>query len=215
MNLPAIVIGGGGHAKVLINALLLAHREVLGYVDLDSALAPVLGVSCLGDDSAIFRHAPDTLRLVNGVGSAGSTAVRRRIFERFQEKQYAFATVIHPSAIIAPDVRIDEGAQVMAGAIVQSGSSLGANSILNTGACVDHDCIIGAHAHIAPGVTLSGNVRIGQGAHVGTGACIIQGIVIGADSLVAAGAVVVDNVPAGVTVAGVPARPSVKKPVLD
>jgi UDP-perosamine 4-acetyltransferase len=205
LNLPVIVVGGGGHAKVLVSTLLLQQRRVLGFVDLKSSLPPLLGVAYLGDDGAVFVHPPDKVRLVNGVGSISSTDLHRTVYEKFREKQYFFETVIHPSAIIAPDVRIEDGVQVMAGVVVQPGSRLGANVIINTGALVDHDCSIEAHTHIAPGVTLSGHVHIGKGAHIGTGASIIQGIKVGAASIVGAGAVVVSDVPAGVTVVGVPA----------
>lgn len=205
-NLPVIVIGGGGHAKVLVSTLLLQGRRVLGFVDLKPFLPPLLGIAQLGDDSAVLLHAPDHVRLVNGVGSIGSTALRRAVYENFRERQYIFEAVLHPSAIIASEVHIEEGVQVMAGAVVQPGSRLGANVIINTGACVDHDCSIDAHAHIAPGVTLSGDVHVGEGAHIGTGANIIQGVKVGAASIVGAGAVVVGDVPPGVTVVGVPAR---------
>jgi sugar O-acyltransferase (sialic acid O-acetyltransferase NeuD family) len=206
LNLPVIVVGGSGHAKVLVSTLLLQHRKVLGFVDLKPSLPPLLDIAHLGDDGAAFLYPPDQVRLVNGVGSIGSTILRRAVYEKFRERHYVFETVIHPSAIIAPEVHIEDGVQVMAGVVVQPGSSLAANVIINTGARVDHDCSIDAHAHIAPGVTLSGHVRIGKGAHIGTGASIIQGIKVGAASIVGAGAVVVGDVPAGVTVVGVPAR---------
>jgi UDP-perosamine 4-acetyltransferase len=206
LNLPVIVIGGGGHAKVLVSTLLLQHRRVLGFVDLKPSLPPLLGIAHLGDDDAFFLHPPDQVRLVNGVGSIDSTALRRAIYEKFRERQYIFDTVIHPSAIIAPEVHIEDGVQVMAGAVVQPGSRLGANVIINTGARVDHDCLIEAHAHIAPGAILSGHVHIGKGAHVGTGASIIQGIHVGSAGIVGAGAVVLVDVPDGVTVVGVPAQ---------
>lgn len=209
-----IVIGGSGHAKVLVSTLLVQGRKVLGFVELNPSSPPLLGIAHLGDDSAAFLHAPDQVRLVNGVGSIRSTVLRRTIYERFVQKQYIFATVIHPSAIIAPEVHIEDGVQVMAGAVVQAGSRLGTNAIVNTGACVDHDCWIEAHAHIAPGVTLSGDVHIGKGAHIGIGASIIQGVKVGAASIVGAGAVVVGDVPAGVTVVGVPARLSRKPDAL-
>jgi sugar O-acyltransferase (sialic acid O-acetyltransferase NeuD family) len=207
VNLPVIVVGGGGHAKVLVSALLLQNRSIFGFVDPKPSLPPLLGIVHLGDDDLIFLHSPIQVRLVNGVGSTGSTVLRRAIYERFREKQYIFETVIHPSAIIAPEVHIEDGIQVMAGAVVQPGSHLGANVIINTGARVDHDCLIDAHAHIAPGATLSGSVHIGKGAHIGTGASIIEGIDVGEASIVGAGAVVLGNVAAGVTVVGVPARP--------
>jgi sugar O-acyltransferase (sialic acid O-acetyltransferase NeuD family) len=211
LNKPVILIGGGGHAKVLISTLLLQGRTVLGFVDPKPSLPSLLGIAHLGGDDMVFVYEPDQVRLINGVGSTDSTVLRRTIYEKFLERQYIFETIIHPSAIIAPEVHIENGVQVMAGAVVQPGSHLGANAIINTGAHVDHDCLIDAHAHIAPGVTLSGNVHVGIGAHIGTGACVIQGITINAASIVGAGAVVVRDVLAGVTVVGVPAGTAVRR----
>jgi sugar O-acyltransferase (sialic acid O-acetyltransferase NeuD family) len=212
LDLPLIVIGGGGHAKVIISTLSLRHRRVLGFVDVKRSLPPLLDVTHLGDDDAVFLHSPDEVRLVNGIGGIDSTGSRRMLYEKFRDKQYVFETVIHPSAVIALEVHIEDGVEVMAGAIIQPGVMIGSNVIINTGARVDHDCSIDAHAHIAPGVTLSGSVHIGQGAHVGTGACIIQGIKVGDSSVVGAGAVVISDVPAGDIVVGVPAR-SIARPV--
>ena len=212
MSLPVIIVGGGDHAKVLVSTLLLLQRRVLGFVD-PKPLLPLLGIANLGDDDGVFTHPPDRVRLVNGIGSIESTVLRQAVYEKFREKQYIFDTVIHPSAIVAPEVHIEDGVQIMAGAVVQPGSRLGANVIINTGARVDHDCVIDAHSHVAPGVTLSGHVYIGKGAHVGTGASIIQGIKVNAGGIVGAGAVVVDDVPAGVTVVGVPAR-TMARPIL-
>ena len=94
----------------------------------------------------------------------------------------------------------------MAGVVIQPGSRIGKNSIVNTKASVDHDCIIGDHVHISPGVTLSGGVTVGSTVHIGSGATIIQGMRIGDNCLVAAGAVVISPLLDSVTVAGVPAK---------
>jgi sugar O-acyltransferase (sialic acid O-acetyltransferase NeuD family) len=206
VNLPIIVVGGSGHAKVLVSTLLLEHRAVLGFVDPDPSLPPILGIRRLGEDNEVLRHAPDRIRLVNGVGSGRSTELRKSVYARFREKQYVFEAVIHPSASIAPDVQAGDGLQVMAGAVVQTGVRLGENVILNTGTIIDHDCVIGDHVHVAPGAILSGCVHLDQGVHVGTGASIIQGIRVGAASTVGAGAVVLHDVAAGITVVGVPAK---------
>jgi sugar O-acyltransferase (sialic acid O-acetyltransferase NeuD family) len=206
MNLPVIVLGGGGHAKVLIDTLLGQGRKILGYVDLDGAGKTVLGLSHLGNDEAILQYDPGSLRLVNGVGSIASTSVRKRLFEEFRRKGYHFESVIHPSAVIGSEVMLEEGVQIMARAVVQVGSKLGADSIINTGALIDHDCRIGAHAHVAPGAVLSGNVRIEDEVHVGAGAIVIQGLAVGSGSVIGAGAVVVRDVPAHVTLVGVPGK---------
>jgi UDP-perosamine 4-acetyltransferase len=210
VNLPIIVVGGSGHAKVLVSTLLLEHREVLGFVDPDASLPLILGVHRLGDDNEVFRHPPERIRLVNGVGSGRSTELRKSVYARFREKQYVFEAVIHPCASMAPDVHAGSGLQVMAGAVVQAGVRMGENVIVNTGTIIDHDCVIGDHVHVAPGAVLSGCVHLDQGVHVGAGATIIQGIRVGAASTVGAGAVVLHDVPAGSTVAGVPAKELVK-----
>jgi sugar O-acyltransferase (sialic acid O-acetyltransferase NeuD family) len=207
LELPVIVIGGGGHAKVLVSALLLRERSVLGFVDLDLELPPLLGARHLGDDSAVLAHPPGSVQLVNGVGSISCTRNHRKVYDRFVQKQYCFATVIHPSAVVAPEVQIEDGVQVLAGAVVQAGCRLGTNVIVNTGARIDHDCIIDSHAHVAPGVTICGAVQVGAGAHIGAGATVIQGIRIGAGSMVGAGAVVIRDIPQGAKVVGVPAAP--------
>lgn len=212
MNLPVIVLGAGGHAKVLIEALLASSAVIAGIVDPDPALAgiAILGVPMLGDDDVVAEFPSSEIQLVNGLGSVGLPLVRLQLFERFKALGYDFATVVHPSAIVASDVVLGEGAQIMAGAVIQPGSRIGINSIVNTRSSVDHDCIIGDHVHIAPGVTLSGGVKTGTGCHIGTGATVIQGITIGPDSVIGAGALVICDIPAKVTAFGIPAKVVIK-----
>lgn len=193
---------------MLIDALRLQSVELLGMADADIGKKgyTLLGVPVIGSDAEVVKHPAETIRLVNGVGSVRVSPLRRKLFEQFASKGYGFASVVHPSAIIAADVVLSEGVQVMAGAVIQAGCLIGENALINTGAIVDHDCHIGNHVHISPGVTLSGGVSVGENSHIGTGATVIQGIQIGRDCLVAAGAVVIRDVPDGVAVAGVPAK---------
>jgi sugar O-acyltransferase (sialic acid O-acetyltransferase NeuD family) len=204
---PIIVIGAGGHAKVLVDALHRAGREVIGLTTLDHGIAgqSVLGCRLLGNDEILDSYGRDQVRLVNGIGSVDSLAKRKQVFENFKKQGFQFTTVIHPSAIVSSDAKLGEGVQIMAGAIIQPGVAIGDNTIVNTRAAVDHDCKIGEHVHVAPGCTLSGNVAVGAETHIGAGATVIHGITIGRRCLVAAGAVVCSDIPDTGRVAGIPA----------
>lgn len=208
MNIPVIVIGCGGHSRVLIDALILRGDKIIGVTDPkpEKNLKKLSDIPLIGNDEVIFGFATRSVLLVNGLGSIGDTSLRKKIYQDFKSRGYQFATVIHPSAVMASDVLIGEGAQIMAGAVIQTGARIGDNAIVNTGATVDHDCYIGSHVHVAPGVTLSGGVEVGEGAHIGSGATVINGIRIGSKSVIGAGAVVVKNVPEGATVTGIPAK---------
>lgn len=210
-DLPLIMIGAGGHARVLLSTLQQLGRRIIGFAEREASQKTVLGIPCIGNDSAVLAYDPQQVLLVNGVGSVARPDSRVSVYEFFASRKYQFDSVIHPSAIIASDAEIAKAAQIMAGAIIQTGCSVLENTIINTGARLDHDCIVEAHAHVAPGAVLSGNVRVGARAHVGAGAVVIQGVQICRDAVVGAGAVVLSSVPASCTVVGVPARPLLSK----
>jgi sugar O-acyltransferase (sialic acid O-acetyltransferase NeuD family) len=115
-------------------------------------------------------------------------------------------TVAHRSAQIAANA-VGHGCQFMAGSIVNPEARLGNQCIINTKASVDHECILADGVEIAPGATLCGLVVLGTGVWIGAGATVLPRVHVGEDSIVGAGAVVNKNVPAGVTVVGVPAKP--------
>jgi UDP-perosamine 4-acetyltransferase len=199
---PLLVIGGGGHGRVVIEALLAAGAEVAGVIDPRPEVAAMLpdGVPWLGGDEALRRYRPEDYQLANGVGGIGDPQ-RRHVFERFSAAGYSFIRVRHPAASVAQaGVALGEGCQIMAGAVIQPGASIGADVILNTRAAVDHDCRIGDHSHIAPGAVLCGDVMVGAGTHIGAGAVVIQGVRIGSSAIVGAGAVILRDVPDGVVV---------------
>jgi UDP-perosamine 4-acetyltransferase len=206
-SLSLILIGAGGHAQVLLSTLLQLGRRVLGFVEREVSETELLGVPRLGNDDAVLTYDPQEVLLVNGVGSVASVNNRLRVYESFVTRNYRFAQVIHPSALIAPEAQIGDGVQIMAGAIIQTGCIVYENCIINTGAQLDHDCIIHAHAHVAPGAVLCGSVHVGERVHVGAGSTIIQGVHIESDAVVGGGAVVLSDVAASACVVGVPAKP--------
>ncbi|HWI26943.1 MAG TPA: acetyltransferase [Stellaceae bacterium] len=196
MTPPIIIIGGGGHGRVILDALLCVSAPVIGIVDPDPGVAGNLprGVPWLGGEEVLLRYPPETHRLANGIGGIGEPR-RHAAFERFVAAGYGFVGVRHPSATVACDVALADGCQIMAGAVVQTGAKIGANAIVNTRASVDHDCIVGEHCHVAPGAVLCGDVTVGAGTHVGAGAVVIQGVRVGRFSIIGAGAVILSDVP--------------------
>lgn len=206
MNKSVIIIGNGGHASVLVETLLIQQREIIGYTapskEKEFFDLPYLGI----DDMIADNYNPNEVELVLGLGTVTTSNVRKSIFEGFISIGFALIRVIHPTAIISSSTQIGEGAQIMAGTILQANVSIGDNSIINTGSIIDHDCLIGKHAHIAPGSTLSGGVQIGDGCHIGVGTSIIQGITIGHETTIGAGSVVVKDIGSGKTAYGVPAK---------
>ena len=204
-----VVVGSGGHARVVIDCLQSIGREILFCTEVASELygKVVDGILIKGPDELILTLDLAKVQLANGIGSVGEPIRRQKVYERFTEKGFEFASIIHPSATVAKSVKISDGVQIMAGAVAQSGAIIGYNTILNTAAAIDHDCQIGPHCHIAPRVTLSGAVVVGKRSHIGTGASVIHAIHIGEGCVVGAGATVVKNLPNGTIAVGTPAKP--------
>lgn len=205
---PLVILGAGGHAKVLLSLIQAAGFEVLGICDpaLDQVATQWRGIKVLGGDDALAGLDPDMVGLVNGVGQLVGSPLRQRIFLGLKEMGFWFPALVHPAAWIDSSVALGEGVQVMAGAIIQADTVIGSNSIINTRAGVDHDCILGMSVHIAPGATLCGSVRVGDRAFIASGATVIQGLSVGADAIVGAGAVLVRNLAARQILLGSAAR---------
>lgn len=210
MSLPVIVIGGGGHAAVVADALLAAGREVLGLTDASPARhgGRVCGLPVLGDDTVLARYRSDQLELANGLGSLGGETMplRRRVQEQLEGQGWRFCSVVHPSAVVSPFARLDGAVQLLAGCVVQAGASVAHGSIVNTAAVVEHDVVVDTWCHIAPRALVCGDVRIGHASHVGAGAIVRQGLALGPMTLVGLGAVVVKSFVGNGTLVGLPAR---------
>lgn len=212
-----ILLGGGQHAGVLIEALCLTGVKIIGIIDPAFHVGDTLfgGIPVINHDESISKQPPDTIQLVNAVGPEPYSSVHMRLFNDYVKKGYRFASVVHPSAVIASNVVIEAGVQIMAGAVIQPGVVLKENSVVNTRSSVDHDCFIGSHSHIAPGVTLSGAVKVGSQTFIGTGTSVIQKISIGQRVLIGAGSVVIHDIQDNMTAHGVPAKPILVKKKME
>lgn len=195
-----IVVGGGGHAKVVISSLRAQGYKICTVYDDDSAKwgQRLLGLPIAGPIERLGE--PDRHPAVIALGDP---LLRKQLAERYARD---WITVIHPRAYVDDSVTIGPGSVVFAGAVIQPGTTIGSHCIINTSASVDHDCVLSDYINIAPGAHLASKVRVASGADLGTGANVIPGISIGEFSVVGSGATVIHDVPPYVTAVGCPAR---------
>lgn len=206
---PLVLLGAGGHAKVLLSLIQAAGFEVLGVCDpvlSVQAVSSWRGIKVLGGDEALEGLEPSSVGLVNGIGQLVEGTSRQRVFDGLKERGFLFPALRHPATWVDNSVILHEGVQVMAGAVIQADTVIGVNSIINTNASVDHDCTIGAHVHIAPAATLCGGVTIESYCFIGSGATVIQGLKVGESSVVGAGVALVRDLAKGHTVLGAAVR---------
>lgn len=200
-----ILLGAGGHAKV-VHELLLANKiPVIGVICPQLALTKVAlwrGLKVLGGDEALSEFLPTDVRLVNGVGMMPFKHAHFELYSKAHSAGFIFENLIHPSAHVSPSAQIGQGVQIMAGAVIQADTILADNIIINTRAVVEHDCNIMSHSHIATGAVLCGQVQLAQRVFVGAGATIIQGVYVGYRAVIGAGTVVVKEVAEYATVRG-------------
>lgn len=196
-----LLLGCGGHGRVVLDTALCLGLVVAGILDKALSIqSTVRDIPVLGTDEALGSLHPKDYLLLNGIGVIPGALVRQQIFIDAQNKGYSFPALIHPGAILSTLCTLDEGVQIMAGAVLQPNVVIGANSIINTRASIDHDCHLGQHVFIGPGAILCGAVRVLDAAFIGAGAIILPGITIGANAIIGAGTVVRDNVAPGAKV---------------
>ena len=198
------MLGAGGHAKVMIEALRAAGWTPGGLLTPDPDASALLGVPVLGGDDAL-NSLRDRFEAV--AVAVGDNQARVRIGANVRMLGYALPPVIHPTAHVSPSATVGEGAVVMARAVVGALARIGSLAIVNTGAMIEHVCVSGAAADVAPGAVLAGAVTVCARALVGIGAVARPGVVVGADAVVGAGAAVIAAIPPGAVWAGVPAQP--------
>tara|TARA_B100000029_G_scaffold319775_1_gene312157 strand:+ start:8558 stop:9145 length:588 start_codon:yes stop_codon:yes gene_type:complete len=191
-NRSIIIIGGGGHSKVLYDIIKKIKLKIIGFVDKNKN-KKFEDCKYLGSDEFILNYSANKVYLINGIGFSKDKNKRKKIYELFKKNNFCFLKLKHPKSIIASNVNLGEGSQIMAGSVVQTGCSIGKNTIINTGALIDHDCKIGDNVHIAPGVILCGNVIIGNNTLIGAGTIITPNVKVGSNIFIKAGQTVSKN----------------------
>lgn len=191
-----ILIGGGEHARVVLDVLLSQGISVAALFD-PKYSGKLFGVAQLG------QYNPESFVGAKAIVAIGNNATRKRVVA---SSKHSFGQAIHASAILSTFATVGEGTVIFHGSIIQANSKIGRHVILNTGAQIDHDCLIGDFAHIAPGAILCGTVKVGEGTLIGAGVTVIPGIEIGKWAVVGAGSVVTQSIPAYSVAVGSPAK---------
>ncbi len=210
MSPLCVILGGGGHTRVLIDCLQLSgSAQIYGVLDSDRTRwgQLLLDVPIIGDDELLAEIKTRGVEcFAIGLGGTGNNRPRQKLFELALSYDLRPLTIRHPAASVSRWATIGEGVQFLPGCVVNAGATVGVNVIVNSGAIVEHDSVIEAHVHIATGAKLASTVHVGEGAHIGAGATIRQGLTVGTGAIVGAGAVVVTDVVSHTMVVGVPAH---------
>lgn len=207
MNTNLVVVGGGGHAKVLISVLKKLEYRLVGYTDPQDK-GPILGVPYLGTDdvleSLIARI--DGCCAAIGLGKIDQSAKRLELAQYVRNLGFDLPPIVSPAAVTNEEVFVGAGTVVFDGVVVNSGTDVAELCVLNTNCTVEHDCSLGDNVHIGPGATVSGGVTIGSNAMIGAGSTILQGLTIAPGTLLGAGSTAIRDILVPGTYVGCPAR---------
>lgn len=200
MKKKLVIIGAGGHGKVVADIARKNGYESICFLDDDASVKQCGGYPVAGPSADAANYNCDIAVAI------GNAAVRQKIQQELEAKQMCVPALIHPQAVIGEHVVIGAGTVIMAGSVINPGSRIGKGCIVNTCASVDHDCRISDYAHISVGAHLAGAVAVGERTWIGIGAVVSNNIEVSEDSIIGAGAVVVKSIDQPGTYAGVPAR---------
>lgn len=197
MKEKIILLGCGGHAKSIVDAIEAADTyEIAGFIDNDGkGDFEYRGYKIIGCDAQLQEiynlgiHCACVC-----VGFLGQGRVRNKLYTHLKQIGFTLPVIVDPSAVLARDVRIEEGTFIGKQAVVNSNAVIGKMVIINTAAVVEHDSIIADFCHISISSVVCGGAYVGENVFVGSNATIIQNVRVGLDAIVGAGSIVIKNV---------------------
>lgn len=207
MRNKLIIIGAGGHGKVVANIAMLNGYKEIYFLDDDTSKKYIGKYQIIGTTKDINRYKNEYDFFI----AIGDNEIRKKLTMLLLDNDIKPVSLIHPSAVIDSTVQIGYGVVVMANSVVNADANLSRGVIVNTGATVDHDCSIGSYTHICPGVHIAGGVKIGSKVWVGIGTSVINNLSICNDCLIGAGSLVTKNILTKGTYFGCPVRKMVRE----
>lgn len=203
-----VVLGAGGHAKIILDILTLNQKIISGLTDAVMHSGDMcMGFPVLGNDDILSElYSKGTRSAAIGIGHVGNPEIRNRVYEVAKKIGFSFPNVIHPMTYIANTVHMGEGNMFGAYCTVNPDTNIGDVCIINTGSVIEHEVIIGNGVHIAPHATVLGASHIGDNTFVGAGSVILQGVHIGDNCIIGAGSIVLKDVKDNSVIVGNPGR---------
>lgn len=187
---PLILVGGGGHAKSVLEAAESAGYDILGILDLPENVGKtILSTQVIGTDDDIPKFI-DKAEFVITVGFITNPATRIRLYDNIKAAGGRLATVIASTAYVSKYAEIGEGTVVLHQAFVNAGACVGNNVILNTATNIEHDAVIGDHCHISTGTMVNGACQVGRRCFIGSQSVLAHCISIGDDIIISGGSFV-------------------------
>ncbi len=199
MNKNVVIIGAGGHGRVVADTITLCGDNVVGFLDDNAKSDEKMNV--IGKNADAHKYCDGETYLFVAIGNC---KVRKDIMESLPDAKWY--TAIHPSAVVSPFAIIGEGSCVLPNAVVNNSAVIGKGVVVNTGATVDHDNIVGDYSLLACGAHLAGTVSVGECTWVGVGSTISNNVSVCGNVRLEAGTVIVEDIKEEGTYIGVPAR---------
>jgi len=200
-----IILGAGGHAKVVADTAVATNRynDIAflddGFPERQRHLAwPIIG------QISNWSEYKDKADFVIAIGD---NKARFSFYQELTAAEQKLPNIIHPTAVISPYANLGRGNVIFANAVVNPGCIIANAAIINTAASIDHDCTLADAVHISPGTRLAGSVNVGKLSWLGIGSTVIQGVNIAENTQTGAGAVVTQSTNPNLLYIGIPAKP--------
>lgn len=214
MRKKILILGGEGNVGVIANAILDANNRGYNEWICEGYLNDRYPIGAMIDSFEVRGSIKDDLQkfisqgyyFINTILRIDGQSERINMFENLGIPNSQLATFIHPTAYIAPNVKLGAGCVIMPLVAISSNTIFGKGCIVMVSATVGHDNVIGDYCHIAAQACVGACLKIGNGVHIGLNSTIRENLIIGDYSTLGMGAVLTKNIGNKEIWAGVPAR---------
>jgi sugar O-acyltransferase (sialic acid O-acetyltransferase NeuD family) len=192
---PIILVGGGGHCISCIDVIRLENKfEIIGILDTPEKVGSIIsGIEIIGTDDDMPSLTGRCKNFLITIGQIKSCEKRIRQAENIKKYGGFLPVIISPRAYVSQSSVIDEGTIIMHNVLINANARIGKGCIINTGALIEHESVIGNFCHISTHAVINGQVSIGDNSFIGSNSVISNNISLPEGIIVAAGACILKN----------------------